>query len=158
MGQQLLWRPTTFSRPRRFTQSIALGNSVEISVNKMSLYCKEHFLGGGNTRQEDVEKSPTQSRISPGIQRIPRISTTSIKNPICQAHWVALNKVWLCRIKTGLAIKHIWGPTVLGIGAVAGRNNVSFVPRNSLSRETLRLEFSLMTWRGPGAVDSDFLI
>jgi hypothetical protein len=35
-----------------------------------------------------------------------------------------------------------------GIGALAGRNNVSFVPRNTFRRETLRLKFSLRTWRG----------
>jgi len=29
-------------------------------------------LGGGHTRQEDVEVSPTQGRISPSVQRIPR--------------------------------------------------------------------------------------
>ena len=30
------------------------------------------YLGGGHARQEDVEVSPTQSRISPNIQRVPR--------------------------------------------------------------------------------------
>jgi hypothetical protein len=39
-------------------------------------------------------------------------------------------------------------PKVLGIGALAKRNNVSIVPRNTFRRETLRLKFSLMTWRG----------
>ena len=32
-------------------------------------------VGGGDTRQEDVERSRTQSRISPSIQRILRIYT-----------------------------------------------------------------------------------
>jgi hypothetical protein len=32
-------------------------------------------------------------------------------------------------------------PKVLGIGAIPGRNSASFVPRNTFSRETLRVKF-----------------
>ena len=39
-------------------------------------------------------------------------------------------------------------PKVLGIGAVVVCNNILFVLRNTFRRETLRLKFSLMTWRG----------
>ena len=42
-------------------------------------------------------------------------------------------------------------PIMFGIGAVAGRNDVSFVPRYTFSRETLRLRFSRIAWCGQGA-------
>ena len=49
-------------------------------------------LGGGHTRQEDVEVSPTQSRISPSLQRILRKTIISQENrllegsrPVCNA-------------------------------------------------------------------------
>ena len=55
-------------------------HSIAFGVNQR---CTVQGLGGRDTRQEDVEGLPAQSRISPSIQRILRYSSCAVSFVAC---------------------------------------------------------------------------
>ena len=71
---------TTRTSPRRAGAKSATGPHIYVFRMNIARYSDMSFIdsgfGGGHTRQEDVEMSPTQSRTSPSIRRTLRQSAS----------------------------------------------------------------------------------